>query len=172
MATVDVTRTYLELAPPHAVRRARTPAPRPALEERRPISAEEYLALYTLVGDRWHWHDRLAWPPGVLQSHLDAPGVHVWVATLHDDVVGYFELMEIPGGGVEIKYFGLAPAWIGRGLGGWLLTRAVEIAADVGAERVVLDTCTLDGPHALANYLARGFIVVRDEVYRVELKNE
>ena len=35
-------------------------------------------------------------------------------------------------------------------------------------ERVWLHTCTLDHPHALRNYLRRGFLVVRKEVYQVE----
>lgn len=169
MPDIDVTRTYLQLESLDALRRARTPASPPALTEQRPISADEYLALYTLVGDRWHWHDRLTWPPGVLQAHLDAPAVRVWVATVGDDVAGYFELVTQPDASVEIMYFGLAAAFIGRGLGGWLLTRAAEIAFAGGAARVVLNTCTLDGPHALANYLARGFTVLRDEVYQVAL---
>jgi len=33
----------------------------------------------------------------------------------------------------------------------------VQRAFDDGAQRVWLHTCTLDGPHAIANYLARGF---------------
>jgi GNAT superfamily N-acetyltransferase len=70
---------------------------------------------------------------------------------------------------VEIMYFGLVSAYMGRGLGGWLLTRAVEEAFALGGERVILNTCTLDAPQALPNYLARGFIIVREEQYQVEV---
>jgi GNAT superfamily N-acetyltransferase len=65
--------------------------------------------------------------------------------------------------GVEIAYFGLLPAFIGRGLGGALLTNAIEEAWQMSPERVWVHTCTLDHPSALANYQARGM-----EVYKVE----
>jgi GNAT superfamily N-acetyltransferase len=34
----------------------------------------------------------------------------------------------------------------------------------MGAGRVTVDTCELDGPHALANYRARGFALVRETI--------
>jgi GNAT superfamily N-acetyltransferase len=72
---------------------------------------------------------------------------------------------------VEIAYFGLAPAFQGRGLGRYLLVRAAQEAwlAGGGARRVWLHTCTLDHAAALPNYLARGFRPFRSEVYSVEL---
>ena len=169
MRPLPVTRTYLELRSRGELRPARTPAGPPRLERRHPIGAAEYLALYCLVGERWHWRDRLAWPTERLDEYLASPGVEVWVASAHNEVVGYFELLAADDDAVEIMYFGLAPAFIGQGLGGWLLTRAVERAFETGASRVNLNTCTLDGPHALPNYLARGFRIVRSEEYEVEL---
>jgi GNAT superfamily N-acetyltransferase len=66
---------------------------------------------------------------------------------------------------VEIAYFGLLPQFVGRGLGGQLLTEGVRrawtlherVPGCAPVERVWVHTCTLDGPHALRNYLARGF---------------
>lgn len=167
MTTVSVIRTHLELRHRDELRPTRTPAEPVRLVQRSPIGPAEYRALYALVGERWFWRDRDAWRDEDLQSYLDLPAVHVWIADVGDTIAGYFELRE-SGAVVEIVYFGLAAAYIGRGLGGWLLTRAVEIAFDLGAARVVLNTCTLDGPHALPNYLARGFRIVRDESYEVE----
>ena len=73
------------------------------------------------------------------------------------------------GSEVEILYFGLVPEAIGHGLGGFLLARTVEQAWALGAERVVLNTCTLDAPQALPNYEARGFVRVREEWYEAEI---
>ena len=39
---------------------------------------------------------------------------------------GYFELSAIASAATEIAYFGLLPEFTGRGLGGYLLTVAVE----------------------------------------------
>jgi GNAT superfamily N-acetyltransferase len=76
---------------------------------------------------------------------------------------GYFELDHKPHSGVEIAYFGVLPAFLGRGIGGQLLTRAVERAWLLKPARVWLHTCTLDHPNAMANYQARGFRVYQTE---------
>ena len=86
----------------------------------------------------------------------------VWTARRDAELVGYF-LMATEGDTVDIRYFGLVPTWIGQGIGGWLLTRAVEQAWALKPERVTLNTCSLDGPNALSNYLSRGFQVTREE---------
>ena len=67
---------------------------------------------------------------------------------------------------MEIKYFGLAPAFIGKGFGGRLLTAAIEQAWDWGeVKRVWVHTCSLDHPGALSNYQARGM-----QLYKTELE--
>ena len=58
---------------------------------------------------------------------------------------------------VELAYFGLLPSFIGRGVGGALLTEAIRRAWALGPQRVWLHTCTLDHPAALPNYQKRGF---------------
>ena len=67
--------------------------------------------------------------------------------------------------GIEIAYFGLLPEWIGRGLGGALLTSAIEGAwrTEPNPSRVWVHTCNRDHPQALANYQARGMIVYKVE---------
>lgn len=167
---VDVTRTHLELRGPGALRPGRAPAESVSLARVERIGAREYRALYTLVGEQWLWRDRLLWTESELESHLASPLVHVWRLRCGDDTAGYFELQARPrDGAAEIMYFGLAPAYMGRGLGGWLLTRAAEEAFALGADRVILNTCTLDAPQALPNYLARGFTIVREEQYQVDV---
>ena len=60
-------------------------------------------------------------------------------------------------------YFGLRAEYFGRGLGKYLLSRGVQRAWDDGARRVWVNTCNLDGPYAMANYLKRGF-----QIYMIE----
>jgi GNAT superfamily N-acetyltransferase len=62
---------------------------------------------------------------------------------------------------VNLALFGLLPWAIGQGIGGWLLTRAIERAWELGPRFVTVNTCSVDGPHALANYQARGFAITR-----------
>jgi hypothetical protein len=42
----------------------------------------------------------------------------------------------------------------------------------MGTSRVILNTCNLDHPKALANYLARGFREYRTEVQRREVPDK
>jgi len=166
---VDVTRTHLELRRLAALRAAAAPVWPAQLQRLHLLSAPEYRALYTLVGERWFWRDRLVWSDDELDAYLASPNVHVWQLSVDDQMAGYFELQHHDNRAVEVMYFGLVPAFIGRGFGGWLLTRAVEEAFALGGERVILNTCTLDAPQALPNYLARGFTIVREEHYQLEL---
>ncbi|HEU4631344.1 MAG TPA: GNAT family N-acetyltransferase [Gemmatimonadaceae bacterium] len=172
-------RTYLELRRPDA-RPPRTDAPAvldapgaPPLTLRRleRPTAAHYRALYAAVGHAYRWHDRDAWSDERLQRHLDDPGVDVWELRDGDALAGYFELART-GGDVELLYFGLTAPYLGRGLGRHLLERAIVEAWALGAERLVLNTCTLDHPAALPNYLARGFRVVRTEEYEVALPGD
>src|SRR4051812_42383965 len=120
---VAVRRTYLELRSLDELRPRGAPADPVTLTLRRPIAAADYLELYTLVGARWLWRDRLAWTPDELERYLSNPDVFVWSAHVHGLTAGYFELRKHADRTVEVMYFGLAPTFIGRGIGGWLLTR-------------------------------------------------
>lgn len=167
-APLTARRTYLELRSPEAHRREPWTATDVHVERRTPCSVAESRALYRLVGEPYQWHDRNAWSDERLAAHLARPDVGVW--TVRDDggrPGGYFELARHDDGAVEIVYFGLVDRLHGRRLGAQLLTAAVDEAWAMGAARVVLNTCTLDGPAALPNYLARGFRVVREETYVV-----
>lgn len=162
---VEVIRTHLELRDLAALRPARPPAEPVALRLHRPIRAAEYRTLYTLVGERWLWRDRLVWTDAELDRYLSSPDVYVWTLNMSGETAGYFEHQRHTDGTVEVMYFGLVQSFMGRGLGGWLLTRAVEEAFSIGARRLILNTCTLDSPRALPNYLARGFVIVREDRY-------
>ena len=162
---VEVVRTHLELRDPGELKAARLPVEPVALRLHRPIRAAEYRALYTLVGERWLWRDRLVWSDAELDRYLSSPDVHVWTLNVGGATAGYFELQRHHDDTVEVMYFGLVETFIGRGLGGWLLTRTAEEAFAIGAQRVILNTCTLDSPRALPNYLARGFTIVREDRY-------
>lgn len=161
-------RTYLELRRPDVVPARDDALESPPFTLRRVAhpTAARYRALYAAVGAAYHWHDRDAWSDQRLQRHLDDPGVHLWVLRDGDALAGYFELAHA-GDDVELLYFGLTAAYVGRGLGRRLLERASAEAWALGAGRLVLNTCTLDHPAALPNYLARGFRVLRTEEYEV-----
>jgi len=170
MAPVQVTRTYLELVDPSQLRPMPLVDANARFVKRAKCTADRYRALYRNVGQQWHWHDREAWSDAELAEYLAQPGIVVWELEVSGESAGYFELRREDDGSVEIVYFGLVPRFIGRGLGGAMLTRAVTEAWELGAKRVWLHTCTLDSPRALPNYRARGFREFRRETYTTEIE--
>ena len=116
--------------------------------------------LYSLVGEAWQWNDKLNNSNESWKAYSERDNLRTWVAYYQGAIAGYFELEISDKHDVEIKYFGLAPAFIGKGLGGYLLTYAIQQAwTTCGAKRVCVNTCSLDHPSALANYKARGFVL-------------
>jgi|SRR5665647_1231154 len=166
MDTIRVTRTYLELKTPDALRRAPLP-PGFRIEHAHPCPIPFFRYLYTEVGREHRWRDRLTWTDERCAEHLASPGVSLWVLYGHGAPGGYFELNEQLDGSVEIAYFGLMREYIGQGLGKAMLTIAAERAWSIGPSRVWLHTCTLDDPAALPNYLARGFEKFRELEYEI-----
>jgi RimJ/RimL family protein N-acetyltransferase len=151
-----VTVTHLEMTRPEALRPAR---PAAGVVER-VHDPEVNARLYRDVGARWSWTDRLGWTSAQWSDW--AARVRTDVLRIGNEIAGYYELDPAPSGSVEIAIFGLRETHHGRGLGGHLLTEAIRRAwAEPGARRVWVHTCSLDGPHALANYLARGLRVFR-----------
>jgi GNAT superfamily N-acetyltransferase len=154
---VEVTRTFLEMRDPSQLNRKPLPTPDARIVRPSPCTPAQYRELYRRIGEGWHWRDRNAWSDERLARHLAKPDVSVWELRIGESLGGYFELEVQDGGAVEIVYFGLTPEFIGKGFGAALLSRAVDEAFALGASRVWLHTCTLDSPHALPNYKARGF---------------
>lgn len=164
---VQTTTWFLEMTDPGQLRPGRT-LPQGVTLARAEIPCAEFSRfLYRAVGGNWYWVDRIAW--SYAQWHQWAERAETWTAYLRGTPAGYFELIERPDDEVHLALFGLLPWAIGQGLGGWLLTRAVERAWARGARVVTVTTCSLDGPHALANYRARGFVVRRIETAACEL---
>ncbi|MGI5348184.1 GNAT family N-acetyltransferase [Streptomyces sp. CA-250714] len=173
-ATVDVTTWYLEQTSATELVPARQPADGAGVGvERAEVPSPEFSRfLYASVGADNTWVDRLPWTYDQWQRFLERPGIETWVAYERGTPAGFIELdgASKPGE-VEISYFGLLPAFRGRGIGGHLLSYGTARAWDLAdrrpglpaTSRVWLHTCSLDGAHARANYERRGFRVYREE---------
>lgn len=164
----DVITHYLEMLDPRALR------PKPAIAETALVRVDPPMPelnrfFYTTVGGDWHWMDRLPWTWQRWFDYLNRPELQTWMLTTHGVPAGYFELEAQPGGDVEIAYFGLLPRFVGKGLGGYLLTCTIEKAWAMNARRVWVHTCSLDHPQALANYLARGFTKYKEETIQIDV---
>jgi GNAT superfamily N-acetyltransferase len=166
----EITTWYLEMASPDRLRPGRPTSQDVTLTRAEIPCPELNRFLYRAVGGDWYWIDRLDLSYDAWRAWAEQ--IETWVAYVRGTPVGYFELKAEAEGTVDIAHFGLLPWAIGRGLGGWLLTRAVERAWALDARTVTVNTCSLDGPHALANYQARGFAIARVHTAARELPDQ
>jgi GNAT superfamily N-acetyltransferase len=160
---VLVTVFYLQQTSPEELKPAKEPAADVRIVRSEEPSPEFFRYLYTAVGGDWYWTKRLGWTWQQWHDWLTTSGHETWVPWVRGTPAGYVTMLPADGE-VEIRSFGLVPSFIGRGLGGHLLTFALRRAWEIpGTTRVWLSTCTLDGPHALTNYQARGLTVYHTE---------
>src|SRR6266542_2388464 len=171
--------TYLEMRSPEQLRPRRCADARFQVREQKEPNWRFNRDLYFTVGEQWHWIDKRPWTDEQWKEYAAAPDLRTFAAYCDDALVGYYELRresepDPPSprprrdrqGEVEIAYVGLLPEFIGRGLGGALLTSAIEEGWRMSPKRVWVHTCNRDHPQALANYQARGMIVYKVEESR------
>ncbi|WP_455352072.1 GNAT family N-acetyltransferase [Streptomyces sp. SYSU K217416] len=164
-SSITVTTWSLEQTSPADLRPAAEPGGDITIVRAEVPSPEFSRFLYTAVGGDIRWTDRLGLRHEQWQEALAKPGTETWVAYDRGTPAGYVELEAQDEGSVEIVYFGLIPAFRGRRIGGHLLSYGVGRAWDLAdrwpglapTKRVWLHTCSKDGPHAMDNYLRRGF---------------
>lgn len=144
--------------------------------------------LFSAVGNHWHWFSRLSWDYQQWLSYLNSDTVRTWVLYQGGTVAGFVELklhhtepdqtdwqaepITVKAHSVELKFFGLLPAFTGRGLGPKLAQAAIALGqqwlssekscADIN-NRVWVHTCSADHPAALATYQKAGFVIYHHE---------
>lgn len=152
-----VTVVFLRMTRPPARPAASLPPGVTITRER--LDVATYRALYNEIGGPWLWWLRRMMPDEMLARHLSSATVSTYVLRVKGEVAGFFETDAGHWPFVNLNYFGLREAYIGRGLGSVLLSAAVEsvFKGAVGLAGMMVNTCTADHPRALPNYLAAGF---------------
>lgn len=163
MPIIKTKTTYLEMRSPPAVR-LDPPADGVEIVPANAPSTNDYLSWYKTVGDPWLWTDRLRMAPEKLQALLDDPGVEVLLLVVDQQPAGFAEIDRRNADDIEIAYFGLFPAFIGRGLGKYFLNAVAHHVWRQAPQRLWLHTCDLDHAAALPNYLQAGFKVFDEKL--------
>jgi GNAT superfamily N-acetyltransferase len=152
--------TALEmLAPPEGLRRLGPEGDVPVqLVRWKEAAPEKYRLLYKRIGGPWLWWTRLGKSDAEIAAIIHDPRVQLFaVADRMGVEVGMLELDFRVEGTCEIVFFGFIKGATGKGLGKWLMRRALQLAWAPSVERVWLHTCTTDDPRALPFYQAQGF---------------
>lgn len=153
--------TYLEMTEHPKLEPAHPPADlRLALLRAERPSVGFYRYLYDTIGEDWTWWERRLLSDAELAAIIQDPRVEIYVLYAGGVPAGYFEIDRRQEKTVDLAYFGLLPDFVGRGLGTYLVTAAIETAWESEPERVTVNTNTLDHPRALPLYQRMGFVPV------------
>ena len=125
---------------------------------------EWYRDLYRRVGTDWLWVSRLVMPDDSLLAILHHPSVEIWAVMKDGQAEGLLELDFREEGQCELAFFGLAASIIGKGVGRWLMNRAIDRAWSMPISRFWVHTCTVDSPQALGFYIRSGFLPYRRQI--------
>ncbi|MFJ2087339.1 GNAT family N-acetyltransferase [Micromonospora chokoriensis] len=136
------------------------------------VSLPQLREVHDRIASAHRWSS-LTWSHRNWVEWLSDPALRHWWIEVNDQLAGWGCLRWHSGPEVELDTFGLMPECIGHGYGGYALALLTQSAwnlpgpqhrAEPGGptRRVWLHTSSWDHPHALANYLARGFAPVED----------
>ena len=86
-----------------------------------------------------------------------------------EEVVGYFEIIyHSEKFEAEIAYFGILEEYLGKRIGGYMLSEAIKKSFIKNTKRTWVHTCSLDHKNALNNYLARGMKIYNSEIVNIK----
>jgi GNAT superfamily N-acetyltransferase len=116
-----------------------------------------YRDLFRRIGEPWLWFSRLRMDDAALAAIVHDPAVEVSALVVDGRDEGLLELDFRVAGEVELAFFGVTQALVGKGAGRFLMDVALERAWARTPRRVWVHTCTLDHPGALDFYRRSGF---------------
>ena len=123
---------------------------------------------YKQIGKKHRWVDRLIWNENQWIKYINNSNVSTYTLQDNNNLAGYFEqIFDQKKLECEIAYFGILQDYVGKSLGGYLLSQAIKKSFAVGANRVWVHTCSLDHKHALKNYLSRGMKIFKSETLNI-----
>ena len=154
-----VSTTYLELTHPPVGDLRAAPGGDVTVAVERP-AYDEYMSLWRSVGGPLDWDGRSTTSAKEVAAILLSPDTEIFVARVGGEAAGLCEFNKSKPLGSEIVYFGLSPAFQGRGVGPYLLDFALRQHWQThDPRRVWLHTDTGDDLRALPLYKRVGFRV-------------
>lgn len=159
LSSHEVTVTFLEQDTRERMPRIPRPAQPGAILRAEGMPPSFYRYLFDAVGGPHKWVSRRYLSDSELAAIIHDDKAQIFVLYRDGWPAGFAELNTGHALGTEIKFFGLLPEAQGLGLGRWFFHEVAQLAWDGGASKLVIETCTLDNPHALRIYQRMGFSV-------------
>jgi len=164
-----IVRNYLEIKSINELSDVKKPGNKLTLEQ---VSSNDFQLnkfFYKQIGKYHNWFDRLVWTNKNWIEYVSNSNLFTFVLKKNENIAGFFELiyhkdkLEI-----EIVYFGILKEYLGKKLGGYMLSVAIKKSFSYNIKRVWLRTSSLDHENALKNYLARGMKIYNTETVNIK----
>ena len=164
-----IVRNYIEIKSINELSEVKKPSNNFSLKE---VSTNDFQLnkfFYKQIGKYHHWTDRLVWTDKNWIEYISNPNLFTFVLKKNEDIAGFFELIYHQNKSeIEIAYFGLLKEYLGKKLGGYMLSEAIKKSFSYNVKRVWAHTCSLDHRYALNNYLSRGMKIYYTETANVK----
>jgi len=161
----QVERSYLEINSINELLVKNKPFNNLYLEKVNPPDFQLNKFFYKEIGKKHSWTDRLVWNDKKWIDYLENSSVNTYILKRNNELIGFFEqIFDKDKLDCEIAYFGILEEYIGKKLGGYLLSEAIKISFNIGSKRIWVHTCSLDHKNALKNYLSRGMKIFKSEI--------
>ena len=164
-----IVRNYLEIKSLNQLSEIKKPSDNYLLKQVLPNDFQLNKFFYKQIGKNYQWVDRLIWTDKNWIEYVSNPNLFTFVLKNNEEIAGFFELMYHKDKlETEIAYFGLLKEYIGKKLGGYMLSEAIKKSFSYNVERVWAHTCSLDHKNALKNYLSRGMKIYNTETVNIK----
>jgi len=160
---IPLTTTYLQMLAPPEDLAVKPPVEHMHIERVREPSVPFYREMYDAIGGKWQWSERKKLTDDQVRVIIRDPDIFIYVLRSSGKIIGFAELDFRQRPDLELKYFGLVPECIGKGLGKYFLSWTINKAWELNPRRVWLHTCSNDHPRALDMYRKAGFVVYKED---------
>ena len=157
-------REYLEIISLDDFKEVIKPSKNCVIELVNPKNFQLNKFFYKNIGKKHKWVDRLVWTEQDWIDYVSKEKLSTYILKDKKELIGYFELIFYQDiRELEIAYLGILEEYLGKKLGGYLLSEAIKKSFSLGATRTWVHTSSLDHKNALKNYLARGMKIFKSE---------
>ena len=163
--TEKIFRKYLEIKSLESLREVKKPSSNYSVNLVSPKDFQLNKYFYKKIGKNCQWTDTLVWNDLNWTNYISDEKLSTYILKDKEEIAGYFELIfnkDLKE--AEIAYFGILEEYMGKQLGGYLLSVAIKNSFLMGSSRLWVHTCSLDHKNALNNYISRGMKIFKSEI--------
>ena len=163
--TEKIFRKYLEIKSLESLKEVKKPSSNYSVNLVNPKDFQLNKYFYKKIDKNCQWTDRLVWNDLNWTNYISDEKLFTYILKDKEEIAGYFELIfnkDLKE--AEIVYFGILEEYMGKQLGGYLLSEAIKNSFLMGSSRLWVHTCSLDHKNALNNYISRGMKIFKSEI--------